>query len=165
MDCGFILNQILTKIGGSSIDGEPGWANFRDSRVVDFLSEYGKEFPTEGLECLHETPFPGHRKPLDPGQCHRNCVDLQCYVGTGRSEYRTVHGWALSDNGIWYCHSWCIKRIGPETVVETTRARIAYFGFVLPDGVDPRAVLFVPSDLGGLLENWRNVVASTARTS
>lgn len=164
MDSGFVLNQILTKIGGSRIDDEPGWANFTDPRVVDFLSKYGREFPSEGLECLQETPFPGHHKPLDPVHCHKNCLDLQCYVGTGRSEYQTVHGWALSDNGIWYCHSWCIKRTGPEKIVETTRPRLAYFGFVLPDGVDPRAIFLVPSNLGDQLENWRNLSTLTSRT-
>lgn len=102
MDCGFVRNQILMKIGGSPIDDESGWANFSDSRVVDFLSEYGREFSTEGLEHLQETPFVGHHRPLDPVQCHRNAVDLRCYVGTGTgsSEYRIVHGWALSDNGL-----------------------------------------------------------------
>ena len=162
MDCGFILNQILVKIGGSRIDDERGWANFSDPRVVDFLSKYGREFPTEELECLRETPFPGHHKSLDPVQCHRNCVDLRCYVGTGRSEYRIVHGWALSDNGIWYCHSWCIKRTGPENIIETTCCRIAYFGFVVPDDVHPLAILIVPSSLGDLLEKWRNSIASSA---
>ena len=165
MDCGLILNQILTKIGGSRIDEESGWANFTDPRVVDFLLKYGKEFSTEGLEYLQETPFPGHHKPLDPVQCHKNCVDLRCYVGTGRSEYLIVHGWALSDNGIWYCHSWCIKRTGPENIIETTRPRIAYFGFVVPDEVHPLATLIVPSNLGELLENWRNPATTTARTT
>lgn len=164
MDSGFILKQILTKIGGSRIDDEPGWANFTDPRVVDFLSKYGREFPSEGLECLQETPFPGHHKPLDPVHCHKNCLDLQCYVGTGRREYQTVHGWALSDNGIWYCHSWCIKRAGPEKIVETTRPRLAYFGFVLPDGVDPCAIFLVPSNLGDQLENWRNLSTLTSHT-
>jgi len=51
------------KIGGSPIDDESGWANFSDSRVVDFLSEYGREFSTEGLEHLQETPFVGHHRP------------------------------------------------------------------------------------------------------
>ena len=156
LDCGSILNQILTKIGGSRIDDESGWANFTDPRVVDFLSEYGREFPTEGLECLTETPFPDWRIPLHPGECHKNCVNLQFYVGTGRSEYRTVHGWALSDDDVWYCHSWCIKTVGLGNIIETTHPRIAYFGFVLPDKVDPRAVELVPSSLGDLLESWRN---------
>jgi hypothetical protein len=164
LDSGFILNQILTKIGGSRIDDEPGWANFTDPRVVDVLSKHGREFPSEGLECLQETSFPEHHKPRDPVHCHKNCLDLQCYVGTGRSEYQTVHGWALSDNGIWYCHSWCIKRTGPENIVETTRPRLAYFGFVLPDGIDPRAIFLVPSNLGDQLENWRNLSTSTSRT-
>ncbi len=155
MDCGVILNQLLTKIGGSRIDDEPGWGNFGDPRVVEFLLKYGKEFPTEGLECLKETRFPDHQKSLDPGNCHKNCLELRCYVRTGRSEYRLVHGWALSDAGTWYCHSWCIKTTGPENITETTHPRIAYFGFVVPDEINPLAIWIFPSSLGDLLENWR----------
>ena len=157
------LNDILLNIGGSKLD--EAWGNFTDSRVVDFLSEHGKEFSTEGLECLKETPFPGWRKPLDSVQCHRNCVDLCCYVGSGASEYRNVYGWALSANGTWYCHSWCIKRTGPENIIETTLPRVAYFGFLMPDGVDPRATYFVPSNLGEKLENWQSSATSTSATS
>lgn len=40
MDCALILNPILTKMGASRIDDEPGWANFSDRHVVDFLLEY-----------------------------------------------------------------------------------------------------------------------------
>jgi hypothetical protein len=36
-------------------------------------------------------------------------------------------------------------------IIETTHPRIAYFGFVLPDKVDPRAVEL--GGLGDLLEN------------
>ncbi len=156
LDHAFLLNQTLTSIGGKHIDAEPGWANFTDPRVVNFLLQYGRTFPTEGLECIRETPFPDWHRPLDPVHCHGNCVDLRCYVGTGQSEYRIVYGWALSDNGTWYCHSWCIKRTGPENIVETTRPRMAYFGFVVPDAVHPLATLFVPSTLGEELEKWKS---------
>ena len=149
-----ILNQMLLKIGGSRLDDEPGWANFSDPRVVNFLLENGREFSTDGLECIQETP--GNHKRLDPVQCHRNCADLRCYIGAGRSEYRIVYGWALSDNGVWYCHSWCIKRTGPDNIIETTRPRRAYFGFVVPDDIHPLATVFVPSNLGDELEKWRN---------
>jgi len=155
LDCDLLLKDFLLKIGGSTIDDKLGWANFIDSRVVDFLLEHGKQFPTEGLECLAHTPFPDYRLPLGRVHCHKNCVDLRCYVGTGRSEYQIVHGWALSTNDTWYCHSWCLKRTGPENIIETTCPRISYFGFVVPDEVDPRAILFVPSNLGDQLENWK----------
>lgn len=162
MDCGTILNPLLTKIGGSCIDDEPGWGNFGDPRVVDFLVKYGKEFPTEGLELLKETPFLDHRKPLDPGNCHKNCFELRCYAPNGPSEYQIVHGWALSDDGIWYCHSWCIKTTAPETIIETTHSRIAYFGFVVPDGIHPLSTWIVPSTMGDQLENWRKPAASVS---
>jgi hypothetical protein len=153
LDRGIVLKQTLLKIGGSGLDNEGEWASFRDPRVIDFLLAHGRQFPPEGLECIKETPFPGWRKPLDPYQCHRNCIDLRCYIGNaGQSEYRIVHGWALSDNGIWYCHSWCIKRAGPVNIIETTPRRVSYFGFILPDDVDARAIYWAPDRLGGFLE-------------
>jgi hypothetical protein len=156
LDCAHILNPVLTKMGGSRIDDAAGWANFADQRVVDFLLEYGRRFPTEGLERLQETPFPYWRRPLDRVHCHRNCVDLRCYVGAGGSQYRVVHGWALSDNDTWFCHSWCIERTGLDSIVETTLPRNAYFGFVVPDEVHPLSTLYVPSTLGEELENWKS---------
>lgn len=155
MDRAIILNQVLLKIGGSRLDEEREWATFNDRRVIDFLLERGRQFPTEGLECLQETPFPDWRKPLSPNECHRNCIDLRGYVGTAdRSEYRIVHGWALSSNDVWYCHSWCLRRTGPENIIETTARRVSYFGFILPDEVDPRPIHWGPSRLGGLLEEY-----------
>jgi hypothetical protein len=41
------LNDILLKMGGLRLDGALG--NFTDSRVVDFLSEFGRQFSVEGL--------------------------------------------------------------------------------------------------------------------
>ncbi|MDR3674477.1 MAG: hypothetical protein P4N24_03235 [Acidobacteriota bacterium] len=38
-------------------------------------------------------------------------------------------GYALSDDGLWRRHSWGILRNG---VLETTEARLQYFGIVLP---------------------------------
>jgi hypothetical protein len=156
LDRGLILNQILLKIGGSRVDDEAGWANFNDRRVVGFLLKHGREFPTEGLKRLQETPFPDYRQPFDPLHCHRNCVYLCCYVGTGQSEYQMVHGWALSKDEIWYCHSWCIKRTGTQNVIETTAPRIAYFGFAVPDKINLLGTFWVPSTLGDELESWES---------
>jgi len=160
LDRALILNDILLNIGGSCVD--EAFGNFTDSHVVKFLFDYGREFPTENLERLTRTPFPGDQRDLDPVHCHRNCLDLACYVRCGPSQYRIVYGWALSANGTWYCHSWCIKRSGPENIVETTLPRLAYFGFVVPDGVDLRGVYFVPSNLGEELDKWRTSSTSSA---
>ena len=40
---------------------------------------------------------------------------------------------------------------GQRISIETTLPRIAYFGFVVPDEVDPRALWLVPSNLGDQL--------------
>jgi hypothetical protein len=42
---------------------------------------------------------------------------------------------------------------------------VAYFGFVVPDGVDSHATYFVPSNLGEKLENWQSSATSTSSTS
>ena len=160
MDQTLILNSILLNIAGSCVDEALG--NFTDCRVLKFLFEYGREFSIENLERLTQTPFPDYLRDLDPVQCHRNCLDLACYTGSGSSQYRVVHGWALSTNGTWYCHSWCIKRTGPENIVETTLPRLRYFGFVVPDGVDLRGVYFVPSNLAEELDEWRTSPPSPA---
>lgn len=163
MDHARTLNDILLKIDGLNLDEV--WGNFIDPRVVDFLSEYGRRFSSVGLEQLTHTPFPDYYRELDPVQCHRNCLDLCCYVGSGASQYRIVYGWALSDKGTWYCHSWCIRRTGPENIVETTPPRVAYFGFVVPDGVDPRATYFVPSNLGEQLLKWHTSATTASAAS
>jgi hypothetical protein len=161
-----VLNQILLKVGGSGLDSEDGWATFSDPRVVDFLSKHGREFSTEGLQCIQETPFPDWRKSLGPDQCHRNCIDLRCYVGlTGVSEYRIVHGWALSDGGVWYCHSWCIRKTGLENIIETTRRRVSYFGFILPQDLDPRVIHWNPGRLGDLLADRGQVGSPTVQAN
>lgn len=149
-----VLNEFLLRMGGSSVDEALG--NFADARVVDFLMAHGKEFSTDRLQRFTETPFSDWQRPLDPVSCHRNCGDLRAYAPNGRSEYRIVYGWALSDNGIWYCHSWCIRRTGPGNIIETTLARALYFGFVLPDEVHALSACFVPSTLGDELEGLRD---------
>ena len=147
------LKEKLLNIGGSKIDHEAEWQNFKDPRVVNFLLECGREFSTEGLQCLPETPFPDDPYSFHPHDCHKNCVEL-CVRG-GR-QHTIVYGWALSKDGIWNCHSWCIKRTEPERVVETTSRRAAYFGFVVPDRVHVLSMWLVPSTLGDQLEQWKS---------
>jgi hypothetical protein len=156
------FKQTLLNIGGSNIDAEDAWGNFKDSRVVRFLLERGREFSTAGLQCLQETPFPDHHYSFRQDACHKNCIELCCYVRNGESQYAIVYGWALSNDGIWYTHSWCIKRTQPERIVETTRARVAYFGFVVPQSVNALSMWIVPSTLGDQLEKWKSISSQSS---
>lgn len=43
-------------------------------------------------------------------------------------------GYALSDDGMWRCHSWCVDTSNEETrIIETTVERLLYFGFVMTE--------------------------------
>lgn len=73
----------------------------------------------------------GYRAFREKGQdshCHENSLYLARHV----EGYKLCTGYALSDDGMWRQHSWCIYK-APQTVriVETTVPRVAYFGYVL----------------------------------
>lgn len=62
-----------------------------------------------------------------PNGCHENSSALwDC----NKDDLILMTGYALSEDGMWRCHSWCV---GVETglVIETTELRVAYFGFAL----------------------------------
>jgi hypothetical protein len=62
-----------------------------------------------------------------PSQCHRN--SSYCWEA---NQDKTVlcTGYALSEDGMWRCHSWLVElRPRRNRIVETTEPRIAYFGF------------------------------------
>lgn len=67
-----------------------------------------------------------------PHGCHENSALLW---RKRRRELRLVTGYALSDDGMWRQHSWCIRPMpsGSWRVVETTTSRVGYYGFVLID--------------------------------
>ena len=64
-------------------------------------------------------------------RCHENALRLMRFSNGAR---RLCTGYALSDDGMWRQHSWCIEK-RPRTVriVETTEERVMYFGYVLSD--------------------------------
>ena len=66
------------------------------------------------------------RLPGLPSECHSNVAQL--YLRSPRS-FRVVTGYALSPDGLWRQHSWALDV--EDTPVETTDARVLYFGFVL----------------------------------
>ena len=76
--------------------------------------------------------WPGYGAVMMPGEacrCHKNSFTLAAEKG-----YRLCTGYALSDDGMWREHSWCVNRNG-ETVeiIETTEPRVLYFGYALTD--------------------------------
>jgi hypothetical protein len=61
----------------------------------------------------------------EPCHCHGNSA----LVWSRKKEKRTIcTGYALSDDGLWRCHSWVLEA---GRILETTTGREAYFGFSL----------------------------------
>lgn len=61
-----------------------------------------------------------------PCQCHANTAAMW---KKNPDRVSIVTGYALSDDGVWRCHTWGLSKSG--TVYETTVARDGYFGVVL----------------------------------
>lgn len=74
----------------------------------------------------------GQLSQMAPGQqsqCHRNSALLW---EANKDVLLIATGYALSEDGMWRQHTWCIMVNDERTyVVETTTPRIAYFGFVM----------------------------------
>lgn len=74
----------------------------------------------------------------DPCRCHSNA----CELWKENHRIQIVTGYALSEDGIWRQHSWC-RDIGQQVrnrggaglyrLIETTKKRKLYFGFVLTE--------------------------------
>lgn len=66
-----------------------------------------------------------------PSQCHRNASRLW---EANKDKSRICTGYALSSDGMWRQHSWCIwHKSRSNQIVETTEPRILYFGFVMTE--------------------------------
>lgn len=99
------LHDRLTALGG--------WAVcVRDRNAAPVLLAEARDVPGDGAEM----------RTGRPSDCHENCREL-----AGRDPSLVWHyGYALSDDGMWREHSWCVKPDGG--IVETTVERVAYFG-------------------------------------
>jgi len=66
-----------------------------------------------------------------PSQCHYNSAKLwEKY----KEKFKIVTGYALSLDGMWREHSWCVEvRPRKNRIVETTEPRVAYYGMTLTD--------------------------------
>ncbi len=65
----------------------------------------------------------------EPCQCHSNSAHL--WDNNQDISYLCT-GYALSRDGMWRVHSWCVVKT-PKSykVIETTEARISYYGYIL----------------------------------
>ena len=71
------------------------------------------------------------QRPSRPRDCHANSAALW---EAHPERYTICTGYALSTDGFWRQHSWAIER-RTKRLVETTRVRLAYFGYRL-DGLE-----------------------------
>ena len=72
-------------------------------------------------------------KQMENSRCHDNSLEL--WGEDRRMLSWNIHlctGFALSDDGMWRRHSWCIRKDN-RTIIETTTPRILYYGYVLRD--------------------------------
>lgn len=66
----------------------------------------------------------------EPSQCHANSCNLW---EQNKDTTRICTGYALSNDGMWRQHSWLIwHKARSNQIVETTKQRILYYGFVMP---------------------------------
>ena len=66
-------------------------------------------------------------------RCHDNSLAFMIASKDEHQSQRLVWmtGFALSDDGLWRCHSWCVSmRPKGLAIVESTVSRLCYFGLV-----------------------------------
>jgi hypothetical protein len=115
------------------ISRDPRWQTLTD-RLLRIGGAVVCAFPEEDMDLILKegrtwTPRQS-RIFLKKGasiRCHSNSLFLK----EANPHLLACTGWALSKDGIWRQHSWCID---PQDwrVVETTQKRLAYHGFILP---------------------------------
>lgn len=75
--------------------------------------------------------------PGRPNGCHENTCRLW-EANHANSDVHIATGYALSGDGIWRQHSWLVHRYRTAMqhrtqIIETTRKRVAYYGFEMMD--------------------------------
>lgn len=107
------LREVLLKIGGSEVhipDDDP-----------DLENVLARGQAWRGAVA---SPAPGL-----PDRCHQNAIWLW---EDNRDDMRIATGYALSDDGGWRSHSWCVD-VGGTRVFETTEPRADYYGFIMTE--------------------------------
>ena len=103
----------LLQIAGEEVCFQAGDPDF------ELIQEYGQFWFGKNVKMM----------PGTPSRCHENSAFLW---NENRENTLICTGYALSKDGMWRQHSWCIK-IGARSnqIIETTKPRIAYFGVCL----------------------------------
>lgn len=63
----------------------------------------------------------------NPSQCHANSAEIWY---ENQERFGLMTGYALSSDGMWRQHSWCVI-IDNGIVLESTEPRVGYFGFLM----------------------------------
>ena len=109
----FQLRNILLTFGGSEV-----CMPFKDPDIEEILSRgqlwYGdrtKKVRGEPCHCHYNSARQWNRNPEEIVLCT---------------------GYALSEDGMWRQHSWCVEpRKQKSRIIETTVERVAYFGYAM----------------------------------
>lgn len=92
-------------------------AEFTDEEVTELISS-GATWEGGGARL----------KKMVMGDCHMNAIRL----AMNNKGWAIGTGLALSPDGVWRVHSWCVNTRG--RIVETTLPRDLYFGAVMAPG-------------------------------
>jgi hypothetical protein len=63
-----------------------------------------------------------------PCSCHENASE---WWAAHQDNLVLATGYALSEDGLWRQHSWCVEGTGRRRVLETTTRRLLYLGFAM----------------------------------
>lgn len=109
------LREVLLEFGGFEVC----FPSFESEKDLKALLTTGQAWRSRGLKM---------RRGRDI-RCHANSALLW---DANRDRLQIATGYALSKDGMWRQHSWCIeKRPRRPRVVETTLPRLCYFGDLL----------------------------------
>lgn len=102
--------------------GEEVCMPFFESEVKE-LKERGQIWYDDNLELIEG----------EPSNCHGNSARLWCEAKlNGDNNIHLATGYALTPDGMWRSHSWCVDTTNTETrIIETTVERVLYYGFVM----------------------------------
>ncbi len=101
------------------------------SSVQELYEEDLTDLITQG-EFYHPNDYTYKIIKMEPSRCHSNCaLFYRNYVeDNSEEEISIVTGWALSNNNVWYQHTW-IMLLDDAVLIETTEKRKLYYGFIL----------------------------------
>jgi len=122
------------------------WVRAHRALIAHILQFGGEEVCMPGEESdLHELTHRGEflygagakMKTMRRCECHANSAALWT---KNPAALRIMTGYALTVDGMWRQHTWCIE-VATGRPIETTTGRIAYYGVVLDEDEASRFAL------------------------